>query len=82
MQNFNDEFELIYYNNNGIVSEVIKFQLTEGNPDVYDVKTNLNTLLSGHLTVSYNKSRNIYIYNRSSPITTNRTKLYFTNHKK
>jgi hypothetical protein len=76
MQNFNDEFELIYYNNNGVVTEVIKFQLTEGNPDVYDVKTNLNTLLSGHLTVSYNKSRNVYIYNRSSLITTNRTKLY------
>ena len=78
MQNFNDEFNLIYYNNNGIVSEVIKFQLTEGNPDVYDVKTNLNTLLSGHLTVTYDKPRNVYVYNRSSsnPVTTNRTKLY------
>ena len=76
MKDFNDEFELIYHNSSGVQTEVIKFQLTEGNPDVYDVKINLNTLLSGHVTVSYNKPRNVYVYNRSSLITTNRTKLY------
>jgi len=78
MKDFNDEFELIYHNSSGIQTSVFNFQLTEGNPDVYDVKTNLNTLLSGHVTVMYDKSRNVYIYKRSSdnPITTNRTKLY------
>ena len=78
MKDFNDEFELIYHNSSGIQTSVFNFQLTEGNPDVYDVKNDLNTLLSGHLTVMYDKSRNVYIYKRSSdnPITTNRTKLY------
>ena len=76
MKDFNDEFELIYHNNIGVQTEVIKCKLTEGNPDVYDVKNNLNALFSGHLTVTYDKPRNVYVYNRSSLITTNRTKLY------
>jgi hypothetical protein len=78
MTDFNDQFQMIYHNNSGIQSAVLNFQLTEGNPDVYDVKTDLNTLLSGHLTVMYDKSRNVYVYKRSSnnPITTDRTKLY------
>ena len=78
MKDFNDEFELIYHNNSGVRTEVIKCKLTEGNPDVYEVKTNLNSLLSGHVTVSYDKPRNVYVFNRlsSNPVTTNRTKLY------
>ena len=76
MTDFNDEFQLIYHNNSGINTEVFNFQLTEGNPDVYDVKNNLNSLLSGHITVIYDKPRNVYVYKRTSVITTNRTKLY------
>jgi hypothetical protein len=78
MENFSDEFELIYHNNSGVQTEVIKCKLTEGNPDVYDVKTNLNALLKNHFTVTYDKPRNLYIYKRSSdnPTTTSRNKLY------
>ena len=76
MIDFNDKFQLIYHNSNGIQTEVLPFQLTEGNPDVFEVKTNVNTLLSGHVTVTYDKPRNVFIYTRSSLITTNRTKLY------
>jgi hypothetical protein len=76
MTDFNDQFQLIYHNNSGMQTDVLNFQLTEANPDVYEVKTNLNSLLSGHVTVSYDKPRNVYLFNRSSPITTNRTKLY------
>jgi hypothetical protein len=49
----------------------MKCKLTEGNPDVYDVKTNLNVLLKNHVTVTYDKPRNLYIYKRSSVTTTN-----------
>ena len=76
MTDFNDKFQLIYHNSSGVQTEVLTFQLKEGNPDVYDVKTNLNTLLSGHATVGYDKPRNVFMYTRSSLITTNRTKLY------
>jgi hypothetical protein len=76
MKDFNDEFELIYHNNSGVQTEVINCKLTEGNPDVYDVKTNLNALLKNHVTVNYDKPRNIFVYKRSSVTTTDRTKLY------
>jgi len=76
MNNFNDEFELIYHNNSGVQTEVIQCKLTEGNPDVYDVKTNLNALLKNHATVNYDKPRNLFVFKRSSVTTTSRTKLY------
>jgi hypothetical protein len=76
MTDFNDKFQLIYHDSSGVQSELLILQLKEGNPDVYDVKTNLNTLLSCHVTVSYDKPRNVFIFTRSSLITTNRTKLY------
>ena len=76
MKDFNDEFELIYHNNSGVQTEVIKCKLTEGNPDVYDVKTNLNALLKNHVTVNYDKPRNLFVYKRSSVTTTTRNKLY------
>jgi hypothetical protein len=76
MKDFNDEFELIYHDNSGVQTEVIKCKLTEGNPDVYDVKTNLNALLKNHVTVNYDKPRNLFVYKRSSVTTTTRNKLY------
>ena len=66
MKDFNDEFELIYHNNSGVQTEVINCKLTEGNPDVYDVKTNLNALLKNHVTVNYDNPRNLFVYKRSA----------------
>jgi hypothetical protein len=76
MTDFNDSFQLIYHDNNGMETERLNFQLTEGNPDVYDVKNNLNKLLKNHVTVNYDKPKNLYIFKRSSILTINRTKLY------
>ncbi len=36
--NFNDQFQLIYFDNENNISETINLRLTEGNPDVYDIK--------------------------------------------
>jgi hypothetical protein len=76
MKDFNDYFQLIYHDNNGLEKEKLDFKLTEGNPDVYDVKNNLNRLLKNHVTVNYDKPRNLYTFKRSSIITTDRHKLY------
>jgi hypothetical protein len=43
---------------------------------VYDVKTNLNALLKNHVTVIYDKPRNVFVYKRSSVTTTTKSKLY------
>jgi hypothetical protein len=76
MTDFNDSFQLIYHDNNGVEKEKLNFKLTEGNPDVYDVKNNLNRLLKNHVTVNYDKPRNLYTFKRSSIITNDRHKLY------
>jgi hypothetical protein len=76
MDNFNNQFQLVYHDNNGIETERLNFKLTEGNPDVYDVKNDLNKLLKTHVNVNYDKPRNVYKFMRSSITTTNRTKLY------
>jgi len=74
--NFNDEFQLIYFDNENNMSETMNLRLTEGNPDVYDIKNQLNKLLKNHVNVNYDKPKNIYTFKRTSIITNNRSKLY------
>jgi len=73
---FNDKFQLIYYDNQDNINEIINISLSEGNPDVYDIKNQLNKLLKNHVNVNYDKPKNIYIYKRTSIITNEKHKLY------
>ena len=73
---FNDQFQIIYYDNAQNMSETINLRLTEGNPDVYDIKNQLNKLLKNHVNVNYDKPKNIYIFKRTSIVTTDKHKLY------
>ena len=74
--NFNDQFQLIYYDNQDNINETINLRLTEGNPDVYDIKNQLNKILKTHVNVNYDKPKYIYIYKRTSIITNDKHKLY------
>ena len=72
---FNDQFQIIYYDNAQNMSETINLRLTEGNPDVYDIKNQLNKLLKNHVNVNYDKPKNIYIFKRTSIVTNEKHKL-------
>lgn len=74
--NFNDQFQLIYYDDQNNINETINLKLTEGNPDVYDIKNQLNKLLKNHVNVNYDKPKNIYTFKRTSIVTTDKHKLY------
>jgi len=74
--NFNDQFQLIYYDNEDNVNETIDLRLSEGNPDVYDIKNQLNKILKTHVNVNYDKPKNIYVFKRTSIITNEKHKLY------
>jgi hypothetical protein len=74
--NFNDEFQLIYYDNEDNINETINLRLTEGNPDVYDIKNQLNKILKNHVNVNYDKPKNVYIFKRTSIVTNEKHKLY------
>lgn len=74
--NFNDQFQIIYYDNENNINEIMNLRLSEGNPDVYDIKNQLNKLLKNHVNVNYDKPKNIYIFKRTSIVTTDKHKLY------
>jgi len=58
---FNNEFQLIIKNINDEIVETYNYKLNDGNPNVNDVKSNLNGLLINKVLVSYDKQRNKFI---------------------
>ena len=74
--NFNDQFQLIYYDNEDNIYETINLRLNEGNPDVYDIKNELNKLMKFNVNVNYDKPTNVYAFMRTSIVTNNKFKLY------
>ena len=55
---FNNEFQIIIKNMNDEIVETYIYKLNDGNPNVNDVKSNLNGLLINKVLVSYDKQRN------------------------
>jgi len=74
--NFNDQFQLIYYDNEDNIYETINLRLNEGNPDVYDIKNELNKLMKFNVNVNYDKPKNVYAFMRTSIVTNEKHKLY------
>lgn len=76
IDNFNNQFQLIIRDINNNITSTIEYKLTDGNPNVMDVQTNLNQLLSGKVIVTYDKLKNKFMYKRTLPISNINTKLY------
>jgi hypothetical protein len=73
---FNNEFQIIIKNMNDEIVETYIYKLNDGNPNVNDVKSNLNGLLINKVLVSYDKQRNKFIFNRSLPVSTQNYTMY------
>jgi hypothetical protein len=73
---FNNMFQIIIYDSNDNITSVFDYRLQDGNPNVNDVRTNLNTLLLNKVVISYDKIKNKFIYKRTLPITTTNFKMY------
>ena len=69
-------FQIIIYDVNDYITSIFEYRLQDGNPNVNDVRTNLNNLLLNKVVVSYDKIKNKFIYKRTLPITTTSFKLY------
>jgi predicted transcriptional regulator len=69
-------FQLIIKNINGQVVEEINYKLNDGNPNVNDVKNNLNSLLLNKVLVSYDKQKNKFFYKRVLPVTNTNYTMY------
>ena len=73
---FNNEFHIIIKNDNNEIVETIIYRINDGNPNVNDVRTNLNTLLLNKVIVSYDKQRNKFLFKRTLPVSTQNYTMY------
>ena len=76
LNNFNNQFQLVIRDNNGNVSSITDYKLLDGNPDLIDVKNNLNLLLSTKVTVTYDKLKNKFMYKRILPLSNSNYKIF------
>ena len=55
-------FQIIIYDVNDNITSIFDYRLQDGNPNVNDVRTNLNNLLLNKVVISYDKIKiNLYI---------------------
>ena len=73
---FNNEFHLIIKNIDNETIQTYMYRLNDGNPNVNDVKSNLNNLLLNKVIVSYDKQRNKYLFKRTLPVSTQNYTMY------
>ena len=73
---FNNEFHLIIKNIDNETIQTYMYRLNDGNPNVNDVKSNLNNLLLNKVIVSYDKQRNKYLFKRTLPVSTQHYTMY------
>jgi len=74
--NNNNKFQIIFRNNVGNIYLVTDYLLNIGNPNVYDVLNNLNTLCSVYMSSSYNRVNNKFMFTRTFTQTTNYYTMY------
>ena len=69
--NNSNKFQIIFRNNLGSLYATQDLLLTNGNPNVYDILSNINTLSSIYFTTSYNRITNKFTFTRIYSQTTN-----------
>jgi len=76
IDNFNNEFHIIIKNIDNEVIQTYVYKLNDGNPNVNDVKSNLNNLLLNKVNITYDKQRNKFIFKRTLPVSTQQYRMY------
>ena len=71
-----NRFQIIFRNNLNNIYMIQDYYLTNGNPNVYDVLSNINTLTSVYMTTTYNRVTNKFTYTRTYPQTTDYYNMY------
>jgi hypothetical protein len=74
--NNSNKFQLIFRNNVNNIFMVQDNVLTNGNPNVYDVLSNINSLTSVYMNTTYNRITNKYSFTRTYAQTTSYYNMY------
>lgn len=73
---FNNEFEIVIKDIDGNITFNNLYKLNTGNPNVNDLKTNLNYIFSSFVNVNYDKIKNKFVYKRILPLSNNNSSMY------
>ena len=74
--NNTNKFQIIFRNNVGNLYMTGDYSFNNGNPNVYDILQNLNTLTSVYMTSSYNRINNKFTFTRTYAQTINYYDMY------
>jgi hypothetical protein len=75
MKGYNTDFKILIYNKDDELHDTIIGELPEGNPTIIDIINYISNLLSGVVTVTYDKIKNKIIFTTISS-NANHTKIY------
>ena len=78
MDENNSDFNLVIRDTSNNIYQTLYFSFVNciGNPNVYDIRDELNSLLSGYVSVTYEKIKNLFIFTRTKAQDTHYNKIY------
>lgn len=78
MDSNNNSFAIIFRNNTGNVHQTLFYNFVTciGNPNVHDIRDELNTLLTNYCSVTYDKIKNVFLFTRTKAQDSNFYKMY------
>ena len=81
MDESNADFNVIIRDTSNNVFKYLFFSFVEcvGNPNVYDIRDELNTLLNGYISVTYDKIKNLFLFTRTKAVDASNNKIYLKN---
>jgi hypothetical protein len=78
MDSTNNEFNLIIRDTSNNLTQLLLFSFEDciGNPNVYNIRDELNSLLNGYISVTYDKIKNLFLFTRTKAHNENNDKIY------
>jgi len=78
MDSTNNEFNLIIRDTSNNLTQLFLFSFEDciGNPNVYNIRDELNSLLNGYISVTYDKIKNLFLFTRTKAHDENNDKIY------
>ena len=81
MDETNSDFNVIIRDVSNNIFKYLFFSFVDcvGNPNVYDIRDELNSLLNGYISVTYDKIKNLFLFTRTKAQDANNNKIYLKN---
>ena len=78
MDEYNSDFNIIIRDVSNNIFKTLYFSFVNciGNPNVYDIRDELNTLLNGYISVTYDKIKNLFLFTRTKAVDASNNKIY------